>query len=123
MNQIKTSESGELQLPPGLLTLLTQAEEFTSRLLLTQEQILQTDNHEKAVEHRNNALNAGKKVSLKEESKVSEIAGNEKPNSKRRSHPKKDLEAVVESPETKVNIASVYIRQPKILKYGQLQPH
>jgi hypothetical protein len=64
MNQIKTSESGDLQLPPGLLTLLTQAEEFTSRLLLTQEQILQTDNHEKAVEHRNNALNAGKKVSL-----------------------------------------------------------
>ena len=112
-----------MQLPPGLLSLLTQAEEFTSRLLLTQEQILETDNHEKAVEHRNNALKAGKKVSIKEESKVSEIAGIEKPNSKRKSNIKTDQQAVVESTETRVNFASIYIRQPKILKYGTLQPH
>ena len=122
MNKIKTSESGSLQLPPDLLNLLTQAEEFTKKMILTQQQILDSENHEQAIEHRQNALKNAKNVSVKEESKVSKIAEKEKSNSKRKSHIKSE-QLVVDTAETKTNFSSAYIRQPKILKFGQLQSH
>jgi activator of HSP90 ATPase len=65
-------------------------------------------------------LKNGKKSSVKEESKVSEIAGNEKPNSKRKSQLKTEQQPVAENSEVRANFASAYIRQPKILKFGQL---
>ena len=50
-----------------------------------------------------------KKVSVKEESKISKIAENEKTNSKRKSNVKSE-QLVVDTAEGKANFSSAYVR-------------
>ena len=106
-------------LPEGLLSLLKQAEDFTQRLLKSQQQILEQDNHEQAKEYQKQVLQRARQRSTKREEDDSTA---EVRVSKRKSM-KKERDSIEQSGPPEPALDTQYLCQPKCLSFGKLQKH